>query len=795
MSNVIRQMVTLFDLPLPRTTLLLTIAGLILLFVLRRSGHCVFARYCWCIVLLLGWFWLQVTCPISWHTEFVSQNPQIATEQSLHGDLHSEGILKIPELRTVSMEPPAMPMSVNAISSAQAMPETTTKSHADPETSWNIAKALFVVWLIGILVVVTRWVFAYARFLLLLRRTVPADAESTAIWSDVLANRNLAPKSITMRFSNRLGPSLAWTPLGYRLVVPREIWNDLSLPAKSGILRHELEHYLRRDAWKSLAVRILALPHWFNPVAHIAVRKFDEAAECLCDEAAYADSPEGRRAFAETLLVLHESVERYVVFRPALWGNGLKYRITHLLNFEKRKELSPMRKFAILTIVALMFAAALIRIELVAREVTLENPTTETTETTTAATDSSDMVELRLTVVDEDNKTVPEALVQLRAFGGTFNENTFLDLGQTDSNGKINAQIPAAMVLPDTDLCCYQRKEGLLLRNGTVDLGLFAKNWKSPEPLEGKLYLIKVRRVTGVVMDAEDQPVAGAVVIASYANPIQNAMTDEKGHFELDVVSHQELDWIFAYKADVGGALIWPDHPQNEPLKFGENFDTLRRQWEENRNDGPFTIKLERREPITVKVVDPKGNPLEGILTTPSYLSLPNSLVIMWNFGQVFPQRTDKNGMITFDWLPIDNCDRVTFGAVGTNPRFDKEGKNNRYGYRNTDWIKNADNNNVVISLPTKVMVEGSVRYADGTPAWPGMRIEVSGKTASGGAGTTDYSGNFTFCRNADDVISVQPMCNTPRKMNVSVEAKRNIPIGDGKTPAPRFDFILEERN
>jgi len=58
--------------------------------------------------------------------------------------------------------------------------------------------------------------------------------------------------------------------LPLRLVVPRDLWDDLPPQARSGILRHEAAHDLRRDAWKSLAVRILMLPHWFNPFAHLA---------------------------------------------------------------------------------------------------------------------------------------------------------------------------------------------------------------------------------------------------------------------------------------------------------------------------------------------------------------------------------------------------------------------------------------------------------------------------------------------------------------------------------------------
>lgn len=168
----------------------------------------------------------------------------------------------------------------------------------------------------------------------------------------------------------------------------------------------------------------------------------------------------------------------------------------------------------------------------------------------------------------------------------------------------------------------------------------------------------------------------------------------------------------------------------------------------------------------------------------------------MWNFGEIFPQRTDKNGMVTFDWIPTQNYHIITFRASGTDPRFDKESKNNQYGENNAVWREAANNNDLVIQLPKKIMVEGSIKMADGTPVSPGMQIAVSGGTGWSSAGTqTDYDGNFTLFVNANEVISVMPICNPGRNPDVAgvAKARLNVPIGNGRTPAPRFDFVLEK--
>ena len=58
------------------------------------------------------------------------------------------------------------------------------------------------------------------------------------------------------------------------------------------MLLHEAQHVRRHDILKSLIARVLVLPQWFNPVAWMALRRFDEAAEWACDEVCRAKDPE-----------------------------------------------------------------------------------------------------------------------------------------------------------------------------------------------------------------------------------------------------------------------------------------------------------------------------------------------------------------------------------------------------------------------------------------------------------------------------------------------------------------------
>ena len=348
------------------------------------------------------------------------------------------------------------------------------------------------------------------------------------------------------------------------------------------------------------------------------------------------------------------------------------------------------------------------------------------------------------------------------------------------------------MVFPETYINFYQRNGGLI---GGRGLGGLSKTWKSPEPLEGITHMFKARRMTGVVVDSNDKPVAGAVVHADFCEPQQKTLTNEEGRFELDVFPYEPRESLCAFKPGVGAGMISPDFPLEDVWKVrGDKIHW--EQWREKHSDGPFTIKIEGGKPITVKVVDPEGNPLEGILTYPSHLYAENSSWNTGDFGGVFPQYTDKNGMATFDWMPMQSYHIISFTAKGTDPRFDKESKNNQYGKSEVHWRESANNNDLVIQLPRKIMIECSAIKADGTPpAVPGMQVHVTATTGWQTVGViTGYGGNFTFFVNANEVLSVQPIWNQGRDPNTGVtKAQLNVPIGNGNPPPPRFDFILEE--
>ena len=228
--------------------------------------------------------------------------------------------------------------------------------------------SFLALWLTGMGITIFLAAMGYIRILLSLRTTEPAEDALAEPWRKLLTEHGIDSRTVPMLMSQNPGPALVRTPFGYRFVVPRELWSELSESGRQGILKHELAHFRRRDVWKSFFVRILALPHWFNPVAHYAANRFDELEEQLCDREAFSGKREQKSEFARILLLLHENAPTHFVARHSIFGRNLKHRIASLLENPLPERRFVMRKTLLVIGTAVILFAALFRVEFVAQE-------------------------------------------------------------------------------------------------------------------------------------------------------------------------------------------------------------------------------------------------------------------------------------------------------------------------------------------------------------------------------------------------------------------------------------------
>jgi hypothetical protein len=88
------------------------------------------------------------------------------------------------------------------------------------------------------------------------------------------------------------------------LVLPRDWPEDTTQASIDALLVHELAHLKRRDhfvAWMQLAAGVI---WWWNPLFWYVRATLREQAELACDAWVIATLPDGRRAYAESLITL-----------------------------------------------------------------------------------------------------------------------------------------------------------------------------------------------------------------------------------------------------------------------------------------------------------------------------------------------------------------------------------------------------------------------------------------------------------------------------------------------------------
>jgi beta-lactamase regulating signal transducer with metallopeptidase domain len=371
---------------LGRATLALTLAAGLAWLVLRFTGlqsprlH----RALWLLVLLVGWTLGGVPVAIPWHRTEPAPAPYSAIVASVPAIAPSEPVelnaqaapsrtpafdsspLELADPAAAAPVPFAAPATVAAPPAPQAAPiERMGMVASLAALPWPLLIA--TLWLAGIGALVAVWLFGYARFVRAVShgdagRGHLADESWHEQWRRLLEQHGVV-RPIVMRITDDTGPLLCRLPRGYELLIPAKLWQSLSVAERQSVLQHELAHYQRGDLGKSLAVRLLALPHWFNPCAWLAVRRFDEAAEWACDQAAAA--PSEVTSYARALVRLGEAhlATRY---GSAAGSRPLASRVRRLLKFQQKD--STMKTGLIVAAALSLAALAVVRVQLVARE-------------------------------------------------------------------------------------------------------------------------------------------------------------------------------------------------------------------------------------------------------------------------------------------------------------------------------------------------------------------------------------------------------------------------------------------
>jgi beta-lactamase regulating signal transducer with metallopeptidase domain len=177
--------------------------------------------------------------------------------------------------------------------------EATRPSEATGTGAWPW---LLGVWLAGSVLLAT---VEGIRLVRLTRRTRAASAADATLTSRVAqhaARMGITPVPIVLVQGAR-APSV-WGLTRPRILWPATLQSDVPEIGTDGLIVHELAHVKRRDhlvGWIELMAGVI---WWWNPLFWSVRSALREQAELACDAWVIAALPDGRRAYAESLLAL-----------------------------------------------------------------------------------------------------------------------------------------------------------------------------------------------------------------------------------------------------------------------------------------------------------------------------------------------------------------------------------------------------------------------------------------------------------------------------------------------------------
>jgi beta-lactamase regulating signal transducer with metallopeptidase domain len=194
---------------------------------------------------------------------------------------------------------------------ADAVPDTTELSTRDVDaesTAWVNPPAtpnwtwLLGVWLVGSLGVLLVESVRLAR---LATRTAQASPAPDVLVDRVASHATrlgLATVPIVM-VDGRHSPSV-WGLFRPRLLWPTALPEDTPEAGIDGLIVHELAHVKRRDYLVGWLELVAGVAWWWNPLFWFVRSALREQAELACDAWVISALPNGRRAYAESLLAL-----------------------------------------------------------------------------------------------------------------------------------------------------------------------------------------------------------------------------------------------------------------------------------------------------------------------------------------------------------------------------------------------------------------------------------------------------------------------------------------------------------
>ena len=205
------------------------------------------------------------------------------------------------------------------------------------------AKIFMIVWLAGAVIKLLAEICAYCFSMRSLKRmSLPVnDLMKWKMYRDVCEQKGIRRRPELMQNAGLSTPLLAGL-FRTKLYLPAVGYSAEELKL---VYHHELTHYLHRDLWYKMLLRICASVYWFNPALLFMLWEADKDIENLCDAEVVRVCSRAERKLYRKLLLRTVAIDDQVPYVTASLNDSsmvFKVRILYMLNMKKlRKNVLP----------------------------------------------------------------------------------------------------------------------------------------------------------------------------------------------------------------------------------------------------------------------------------------------------------------------------------------------------------------------------------------------------------------------------------------------------------------------
>lgn len=156
-----------------------------------------------------------------------------------------------------------------------------TRSKAGALSGFHVASASL--WLIGCFVWAVKEGAAAWRLRRLVRRALPCQDAAVQELLEECQSQTGVSSAVQALLGGTVFPFL-YGFLRPRIMLPHDYAEHYTQAELRLILLHELEHWRTRDNLLQLGAGLLRVPHWFNPLVHLAAARLRDDLELRCDK-------------------------------------------------------------------------------------------------------------------------------------------------------------------------------------------------------------------------------------------------------------------------------------------------------------------------------------------------------------------------------------------------------------------------------------------------------------------------------------------------------------------------------